>query len=201
MEASFTASAVLAVAGGASLRVATKKQRILAIVPFLFAIQQFLEGVQWMYLNQGSVCRSAGYGFLFFALVVWPIIIPVIIYVMDKPRRWLTGYFVVGGALVSLWSVYMLFTRPLIIAVVGQHIFYNPPGAFDGSLYFLSYIIVVVGSALISSKKGFRIHGLLGIVSAIMTILISTHTSASVWCFFGAIISVWIYFNLKYKFL
>lgn len=199
MEVSFTASAALAITGGATLSIAPKKQRILAIVPLLFAIQQFLEGIQWMYLNQGSVCKVAGYGFLFFALILWPTLIPVIIYVLDKQRRKFLKYMVVLGGVVSLWSVFMLVSRPLVVQVIGQHIFYDPPGIFTGGLYFILYLVVVLGSSLISSKKGFQIHGLFGTASALLTVLISSATAASVWCLFGAVISAWIFVNIRLK--
>ena len=68
-EASFIASGGLAVAGGASLKVAKKEQRLIALIPLLFAIQQAIEGMQWLYLYRGTSSLKLAYAFLFFGFV------------------------------------------------------------------------------------------------------------------------------------
>ena len=68
--ASFIASGGLAVLGGVSFVTAKKEDKILAAIPILFAIQQFCEGIQWIYLNSGSSSLIAGYLFLFFAFIL-----------------------------------------------------------------------------------------------------------------------------------
>ena len=62
--ASFIASGGLVAIGGVSLVAANKEDKILAAIPFLFGVQQFFEGIQWLYLNSGSSSLLAGYGFL-----------------------------------------------------------------------------------------------------------------------------------------
>ena len=62
--ASFIASGGLLALGGASLAVAKKEDKVLALIPFLFGIQQGLEGFQWLYLNSGSPSLLLGYAFL-----------------------------------------------------------------------------------------------------------------------------------------
>lgn len=63
-EASFIASGGLAVIGGVSLVMAKKEDKLLAVIPLLFSVQQAFEGVQWLYLDSGSSSLLAGYGFL-----------------------------------------------------------------------------------------------------------------------------------------
>jgi hypothetical protein len=82
-SASFTASAVLMPLGLYSTHLArTNKQPNyvpLALVPFFFGVQQFVEGLEWTALDQGRIeplTTLAGLGFLFFAYCFWMIWIP-----------------------------------------------------------------------------------------------------------------------------
>ena len=195
-SASFIASGGLALVGAASFRVATKKERALALIPIFFAIQQALEGIQWLYLNQGLVCRPAGYGFLFFALLLWPIYIPAMVYMFDRTRRSVTRYFVAAGFFLVAWYVFLLLTTPLTVGVVGRHIFYNPPGSFSGALL---YIGVICGVTILSSRCAIRWLGVLCFSTALLAVFISLSTAASVWCFFAAVISLSMYAALKYR--
>ena len=52
--ASFTASAVLAATGVTTLReVRSKRELPLALLPTIFSIQQFIEGLLWLNFRQG----------------------------------------------------------------------------------------------------------------------------------------------------
>ena len=63
-SASFIASGGLAALGGVSFVSAKKKDKVLAVIPIMFSIQQFCEGIQWLYLNSGSSSPVFGYLFL-----------------------------------------------------------------------------------------------------------------------------------------
>lgn len=197
-SASFVASGGLALVGGASLTIASKKERVLAFIPIFFSIQQALEGIQWLFLDQGSVCRAAGYGFLFFALLLWPMYLPMVVYIVDRARRPLIRYFIIAGICMATWYGYLLTTTPLVIQVFGRHIFYSPPGPLTLNFIPFLYVAVTVGVLLISSKRALRIDGILALVSAILTVFISQIAAASVWCFFAACISISIYVMLRY---
>ena len=82
-SASFTASAVLMPLGLYSTHVAQKTGKRdyvpLALVPFFFGVQQFVEGLEWTAIDNGGVeplGTLAGLGFLFFAYCFWMIWIP-----------------------------------------------------------------------------------------------------------------------------
>jgi hypothetical protein len=201
MSASFAASAGLAVIGTTSLAIAPRKQKILAIVPLLFSLQQAIEGIQWLYLGEGTVCRPAAYGFLVFALLVWPVLIPLIVYLLDKPRRHVLKYFVWLGALVALWFAYLIFTVPLDVRVIGHHIFYDPPGALSWRPDYILYIVAAAGGLLASSKRVFRALGGLALILAAATMIISWEAATSVWCFFDAAMSACVYAILHHHWL
>ena len=82
-SASFTASAVLVPLGLYSHHLATRHERPdykpLALVPFFFGVQQFIEGLEWTAIDGGNIeplATLAGLGFLFFAYCFWMIWIP-----------------------------------------------------------------------------------------------------------------------------
>src|ERR1700722_141614 len=90
-QTSFTAAAALSVVGIATLsKVRSNKIRPFAVIPFIFAIQQGLEGIVWVTLNAGdaiSLLHKIGvYGFLFFADLFWPLWIPGSIYKLEENR-------------------------------------------------------------------------------------------------------------------
>jgi hypothetical protein len=65
-NASFAASGVLAAVGAASIReTKTKRGLLYAFIPLIFAIQQFVEGLQWL-TRPGAWSVFLAYGFLFF---------------------------------------------------------------------------------------------------------------------------------------
>lgn len=104
-EASFIASGALAAASGASLKVAPKDQRLIALVPLLFASQQAIEGVQWLHLHSGTSSPMLSYAYLLFAFVLWPVYVPAALFKVDAARRKFLRWFVLTGAIVS--SLYL----------------------------------------------------------------------------------------------
>ena len=100
--ASFIVGGGLVTLGVASFVIAKKEDRILAAIPILFGIQQLVEGFQWLNLNISSFSLPAGYAFLFFALIIWPIYVPVVVYILDKRRRKFLKWFIFLGIAVAL---------------------------------------------------------------------------------------------------
>ena len=194
--ASFAASAGLAVLGGASLKVARKEERIIAFIPIAFAIQQALEGVQWLALGRGCTSLLSGYGFLFFALMFWPIYVPLAVYILDKKKRKILKWFVVLGVLLASFFLFLLLTESLSIVSVNQSISYNFKIPFD-YLATLLYMSVIVLPLLISSHHMFRLLALAVTFLGLFASLFFFQTFISVWCFFSAIISMLCYFYLK----
>ncbi len=194
--ASFAASGYLAVVGIATLRQATKKQRLIASIPLLFAIQQALEGIQWLAIDAGRVCLTAGYGFIFFALLLWPIYIPLTVYLLDKKRRNITKWFLVLGIALASYFLGILFLGPMLIQPMALGIYYKIGmlfGVVTGSLYF----VAICGALITSSIRAYRIFGIITFASVFITALFFRLTFASTWCFFAALLSSLIYLYIK----
>ena len=83
-SASFAASGVLSVVGAVSLTKAERNERLFAAVPLIFAAQQAIEGALWISPVESACQIGWGYGFLGFAYVVWPVYVPIAVYLMEK---------------------------------------------------------------------------------------------------------------------
>jgi len=200
--ASFIASGGLAVLGGASFVVAKKKNKILAAIPLMFAVQQFCEGIQWLYLNSGSTSQFAGYSFLFFAFILWPVYVPWFVYVLDPKRRKLLGWFVALGALVSAYFIFLLSTQVLEISKHISCVNYSFSDFPYKEIVITAYLVAILAPLLSSSKHILRWYGAAIFVLGLISWLFFSVTFTSVWCFFAAIVSSMFFFYLlpsKYR--
>lgn len=195
---SFAASGLLVLAGSGSMLKAKKHMRLVAAVPFIFAAQQFLEGMQWLAIDSGAAAQIIGYLFLFFAFLVWPVYAPLTIYLNEtsKKRKEILKYFLILGCLVTAYLSVMLYVQPMNIAVVIRSICYDinfPLRTFVGALY----VLVLTGSLLTSSDRYFRFFGLMMFITSSVSWVIFQSTFTSVWCFFAALLSGLIYFYFR----
>jgi hypothetical protein len=187
-SASFIAGGGLAALGGASFVIAKKEDKILAAIPLLFGIQQISEGFQWERLNLGATSPVAGYFFLFFAFIVWPVYVPTFVWLLDKKRKNLLRWFMFLGIIVAIYFSWLLLTQAIAINKINACISYgfNFPLADPVLLVYLSAIF---GSLLISSHRAFRRFGVVAFVLAVISWIFFKLAFTSVWCFFAAIVS------------
>lgn len=199
----FSASASFAAATGllvasifAMKKVRSRSQFAFASIPLLFSIQQFAEGFVWLSLtheNFRSWEAVASYSFLFFAQVVWPLLVPFSLLLIEKNaiRRKALLFFTYMGSTLGAYLFYCLLTYPINAKVVSWHIHYTLD--FPLSLVWISglfYFIPTVASPLISSVNRIPQLGIAIFISYIFTRIYYENYFISVWCFFAAIISV-----------
>lgn len=200
-SASIGAGVVLTVIGVATIKKANKTIKLMpfACIPFLFGIQQMAEGVLWLTLPSSKwpmVQLIATNVFLVFAQVVWPILVPVALLLLDRDSI-VKNYhkvFVIIGFIVGTYMAYCLASIGASAEIVGHHIAYqqNYPTTFRGFGITL-YALATVGPPLISQVKRMWILGLTILVSYVVTAILYDHYILSVWCFFASIISLSIY--------
>ncbi len=199
-NASFTAGVVLTVIGAASIKKTDhRSQLFFAGIPFIFGIQQLLEGVLWLTLHHPGyeyAQKIATYVFLFFAQIIWPIWIPVAILLFEKKslRTVMQKILVGAGVLVGLYLAYCLLAFKVEATINGHHILYKQ----DYPLWLKNYVVVLYAMAIVVSPlfSHIRRMWMLGValaVSYIISTLFYEHYVLSVWCFFSAIISLSIY--------
>lgn len=196
--ASFIASGALGIIGGSSLAVASRKEKVLAFFPLIFAIQQLLEGVQWLALHRGAPSLWAGYGFLFFAYAFWPLYVPLAVYIYDNKRRKFLKWPLMIGSILFIFFMTLIFTHPLTITDTGRSISYDLHAPLQ-TYIMIAYFLAVLVPLLTSSNKFLRWFGLINIVLASMAGAYHMKTFASVWCFFAAISSTIFFIYLKYR--
>ncbi|SFD83016.1 hypothetical protein SAMN05518672_103402 [Chitinophaga sp. CF118] len=199
--ASFGASAVLLTIGIIAIKKSTTKpQYLLSCIPLLFCVQQFAEGIVWLSASHPGIHflkQPAVYAFLIFAQVIWPVIVPLSIGLLEKEPLRKKIYTVISGIgiLIALYLSYCLLFYKVSANIECYHIdyiLYFPfaPAKYSGILYFIPTVI----PPIISSIKSLRLLGLAVLLTYITTKIFYTEYLISVWCYFSAIISILILF-------
>lgn len=195
--ASFAASAVLFTIGVISEKRATSvAQRIFSSIPLIFAAQQFNEGLLWLGMEHSSLDslqQPAMYAFMLFAQVVWPVMIPLSILLLEHnaKRKNILLVFLASGIMAAAYLLYCIVHYGITAKIECYHINYRqhmPDLAMRyGGVFYLAPIII---APFFSSIKKLRWFGILIILSYAIAEYFYTEYLASVWCFFAAIISV-----------
>ena len=191
---SFATSAALGYVGVKTLKHARPHKRLVALIPFFFAVQQAIEGVQWL-LERPSTCSQVlGYGFLFFAFLVWPIWIPLSVWYAEHIAWRKRALLVMLGAgmTMSAYLLTVLVYEPLSIVSRAASLSYdvNVPYFLVGAC---AYILVTTGSFMVSSDHRLRMFGMLSMAAAAISWTVFSYAFTSVWCFFAAALSVWLF--------
>ncbi len=194
-QASFGASVVLGIMGIYALRKAKQQERLLALIPLFFAIQQACEGVVWItYANpvHHLATMIATYSFCFFAFFFWPVWIPITVLKMEtNPQKKSYLQLLLGlGIVVSSVLVFSMFNHGIQATVSCSHIAYDIflPGLL-GTVGAVFYCMATILPLFISSKKWLPFFGLLTLGSVAITCYFYSTYFASVWCFFAALLS------------
>lgn len=199
-SASFVAGSLLTVIGVATVKkIQSPNQLMFAVIPLVFAIQQFSEGFVWMSILNSydiQIQQLATNFFLLIALFIWPSWIPISIFLIeaDRKRRQILGIVSLFGIVFSILSVYYFVFYNSGSLITPYHIHYNLdiPNNIK-QVFGILYLIPTVISHFISSIKKVNIMGSFVLVSYLISIFVFNDTVLSVWCFFSAIISVMIY--------
>ncbi len=194
--ASFTAAGFLAVFALIAHRmVQHPRQRLFATIPLLFAVQQAAEGIVWLSFKDESLLflrMPAAYIFLFFAFMVWPTWIPVSLAQLCRWRSWYASlFFVLVGIATSIFLGFHMFTHPLIVQANNHHIIYRYP--HSQLWYWLttaSYLVATVGPFMYQPSYLMKLSGFFLFATSVVSYIVYFEAFASIWCFFGALLSV-----------
>jgi len=202
--ASFAGAAVISAIGVATIMEVPKSSyKLFAAIPFFFALQQVAEGVLWLSLKSGGnqAIQSAGtYIFLFMALVVWPMMMPMAILRMEeneKKKKLMKG--ILGaGLIISLYYAVCLVNLNVYPRINQFHIQYvNDFPRIPGHIAFGIYGLITIAPLFISSVKRVSLFGILIIISFLITGILYKEYLTSVWCFFAALISAVVYLSIR----
>lgn len=205
--ASFSAAIVMGAVGVATIRVAQRREeRFVASVPFLFALQQLSEGWVWLSIRDAAIFPYQHFFtlcFLFFAWVVWPILIPLSFYKIEPNatrKLWCKRLIYVGiaSAAYATFNMVMKYPRPDIATF---HIIYKMNKLYAHDVLFFPhqtvYILATVLPMFLSSLRGVKLLAITNFVALIFCFYLFQYALPSTWCFFAAFISGMIYWILK----
>jgi len=178
--------------------------RILALLPILFGIQQALEGMLWLSLDGGDLAHAqlSGLGYSFFSHFFWLVWIPLSGYYAEskKGRRQvlllITGVGIIFG--LTLYIPFLFYPDWLLVSILHHSILYETTLIYDDYLsreYVTAlYLLIVVLPLMISTDHYYKILAVLIIFSMAVAIVFFSFAFISVWCFFAAAISLYVYF-------
>jgi hypothetical protein len=171
------------------------------LIPLFFGIQQFLEGFIWLSITGGHliVTKTIAYAYLFFAFAFWPVYMPVAVFLAEKKEKaFIKGILftlIIIGILVALVCYVPLFLgmTTFYVTVINHSIAYitNRSILLDTLLLAL-YLFSIVTPLLLVSEAQMKILGVLLLVSIVITFFFYRYAFYSVWCFFAAVLSLYI---------
>lgn len=206
-EGSFISAAILTGTGIAGYRMTKDTNyQLFSLSPVFFGIQQATEGFLWVGIGNWSDEVIAVWAkiFLFFAFCFWPAWIPgnlLKIEKSEKNRKILQPIFITGVlfSLVSLISLFIVRNMASINhSSISYHFTdYSPVGIWIWltviSFYIFCCVVPLYFSELFSGTR----YVLVTWVSIVVAYLFKTETFISVWCFFAALISFYLFWIIR----
>jgi hypothetical protein len=201
-NASFTSGALLLGLGVLAWK-ATRdpRERPFAAIPFVFGIQQIIEGVIWLtFDHEAPLLKTAmTYAFSFFSHVLWPAYLPIAVLLIEPPgwRRQALIALVALGVGVSAWLMYNTVVSGIFSRVSGQHIEYVARHAFAIPAT-TAYALSTCMSLLLSTHVAVKVFGMLAFLALIAAETFYATWFVSVWCYFAAVMSAIVLLHFKH---
>lgn len=209
-EASFSVAALCAAAGGVCLlRMKHHAFAGLAIMPFIFSLQQAVEGLIWLRPAWPDPAFLATI-FIIIAKIVWPVFVPLAVLASEagpRRRKALLRLSLAGILLAILFLLDVTVSEHLPVPEAGR---ISYPASFrpcapdflrnlsemhilgfsSRDLILVPYALVIIASLLLSGHWQVRLVGF--VIAAGLCVSLLSYRSAlvSVWCFFAAVASL-----------
>ncbi len=198
-EASIGSGLLLLAVGIATLmRMKDRRYIYFKLIPIFFGIQQLLEGIVWTTGNDphSPLALFGKYGFLFFAFIVWPFLIPwsLLNIESDKKRRQIIMIMLAIGTTVSAKLLWEMIQYPITATISCHHVQYIVEGYGNHGLWnFIFYLIATITPFFVVRKPIMPFLGTAMIISVLIAGYCYTICFTSVWCFFAALLSFFVY--------
>jgi hypothetical protein len=173
----------------------------LACVPLAFGLQQGFEGVVWsgIHANNLDAMRAGALSFLFFSHWFWLFWPPFMALCLETDPRiqHICQFFAAAGVLYGavLYLPLLLNHDWLSVAVIHRSIEYQARFIGDSMPIVLSrllYGLIILVPLFLSSNLDLNIWGILLAASAVISVLVFKYAFVSVWCFFAALLSIYL---------
>lgn len=174
----------------------TESPRMLAFActPIVFSFHQIAEGFLWLSLKHpdfASWYKPALYGYSFISQPIWPIWVPLIMWLMerDERRKNLLFYFLLLGGASAIYMFYCLITYNISAVAEHGHIRYYRDFPYLNIMRPVNFVTIAV-TPFLSTLRYTKLLAAAMMGSLIVTYLFFTNYLISVWCFFAAILSL-----------
>lgn len=201
-EASFIASGALAGCSVAIRRLPKDKSSVpLALVPAIFAVHQFVEGMIWLSQDEiltEETIKPAVLVYVLIAYVLWPAYVPLSALLLEPGRRRRAVILVCQGVGLFAATAFLvsIVSYPVGTTVDCCHIAYQvqaPPWLFA------PYLLAVSVPFLVTSQRSLVLFGAgITLSCAAAAYLASAQGFPSVWCFFAALLSSGLYLHFRH---
>jgi hypothetical protein len=200
---SFSAAAGLSLLGIGTIRQTTSRaQLLLAAFPCLFAVQQTLEGLVWLGKSNsyfGEFDSIGTYGFLLFATLLWLVLSPLSIYLLETDihkKRLLLGL-AAGGLLLGVYLFGWIMSHGIQPQTFSGNLLYDLRFIpfYEASKYL--YLAIIVLPFAIAHSSALKLFSGLIASSFALSQLLFHATMVSVWCFFAAVLSGFLYVTIS----
>jgi hypothetical protein len=166
----------------------------LAATPIVFAVQQAIEGLQWLDLHAApgqSATSTLTLLFLGFADVFWPIYAPAAVLLIEPnaTRRRFMRLCLAAGLGVAAYLLFLIVARSPSAHIQDEHMVY----VIDNQHPFLvgfSYLAATGLPLMLSSQRTVALLGAIVLVGSAIAFVAYWEAFVSVWCFFAAAASV-----------
>jgi hypothetical protein len=215
---SYSAAAVLATTGLYAVQRARRLQPaylMWALAPVLFAIQQAFEGLVWQELDAGNANAAVPFalGFHFFSHFLWLWWLPLCSYLVEpsqtskasKLRKKVMAGCAIFGAFSGTLVYAVMLPHPewMSVAVREHSIDYSFSVPWHSSIHIpvtpaALYALTILVPLFISSHRLIRIFGVLAALSMVLASAAYGYAYVSVWCFFAAVLSLYIVYMIRY---
>ncbi len=201
---SYAAAAVLVPSGAVATVWAWTGDRrylMLAILPLLFGLQQGVEGMVWVAgaAEHPHHVEWYSYVYMFFVWIIWPVWIPMSAYFLESGGRGaLILLFVIAGAMLGglQFIPYFVHEGWLSTSLLTWAVRYEDINLLDAivsrEVTYGVYLAAVIVPFLLVRDRDIKIFGLLTAGVVVITYLFFSYAYISVFCFGGALISVYL---------
>jgi hypothetical protein len=193
---------VLGAVGVATLsEVRRPKEVLLAAMPCLFALHEFIEGFVWLGLDgrlSQQVAHNAGAAYVLYAQGILPFLLPFSIFLIEptkRQRRRMLGFVILGGVL-ALYLLWGLIAYPLAISEQAHSILYVNV-ITNTTLVAVLYVVATCGALFFSGFRDLVLLGWANLAGLLTVMLVKRYAFTSVWCAYAAVVSVIIYFFFR----
>lgn len=174
----------------------------LATLPLVLGAHQIDESLVW-WGAQGvvphEVGRVATWIYLVVALIVLPILVPVVIMLLEptRARRLRIAPFLALGAVVSAVLLDTMLRNDPSVTKGTYHLGYSI-GLRHGIPIIGLYILATCGALLVSGFRHIVIFGAANLVAVIVLARLTADGFASLWCFYAALTCGAILLHMRY---